>query len=104
MVERLALKHANARQARGVLLHASIRGRRGGGDGHQPEALQQKNSTLRCAAPDELATVALAILNVDVSTAVFQTAILENAINEDAFVQNHVLVFERLAVVSIHTL
>src|SRR5215472_15281645 len=72
------------------LLHASVCGGRCGGSGHQPQALQQKDGALRGATPDQLAAIALAILNVDVTATVFQTAILKDAINEDALVQNHV--------------
>jgi hypothetical protein len=85
-----------------ALLHAGVGRRWRGGYRHQSQTLQQKDGTLRGATPDELATVALAVLDVDVTAAVLQTAILEDAINKDAFVQNHVLVLEGLTVVSIH--
>jgi hypothetical protein len=49
-----------------------------------------------------LATFALAILNVDVSTRILQAAILEFAIHVDALVQNYVLILEDLVLMSVH--
>jgi hypothetical protein len=57
---------------------------------------------LRGASPDELAAFALTILNVNVSARVLQAAVLEFAANVDAIVQNHVLIFEYLVLMSVH--
>jgi hypothetical protein len=46
---------------------ARLAARRRWGWNHQSEALQKQDRALRGASPDELATFALAILNVDVS-------------------------------------
>jgi hypothetical protein len=50
-----------------------------------------------------LAAFALAILNVNVPSRILQAAILELAIYIDALVQNHVLILEDLALVSVHS-
>jgi hypothetical protein len=86
------------------LLHpASLitRGRRRGRN-HQAQALKQHYRTLRRSTPDELATLALAGLYVDVAAGVLQAAILEGAVDEDPVVKNQVLVFEELVFVSSH--
>ena len=69
---------------------------------HQAQALKQHDRTLRRATPDELATLALAVLYVDVAARVLQAAILESAVDEDSVVKNKVLVFEDLVFVSSH--
>jgi len=51
-----------------------------------------------------LATFTLAILNVDVAPGILQAAILELAIYVDAVVQNHMLILEDFALVSVHRL
>jgi hypothetical protein len=43
---------------------------------------------LSCAPPDELATLALAVLDVNVTPRIFQAAIFESAIDVNAIVQN----------------
>jgi hypothetical protein len=50
---------------------------------HQAQALKQHDRTLRRCTPDELATLALAVLYVDVAAGVLQAAILEGAVDED---------------------
>jgi hypothetical protein len=69
---------------------------------HQAKALQKQDGSLRSTSPDELATFALAILNVNVPTRILQAAILELAIHVDALVQNHVLILEDLVLMSVH--
>jgi hypothetical protein len=64
--------------------------------------LQKQDGALRGATPDELATFALAILNVNVPARILQAAILELAIHVDAIVQNHVLILKDLVLVSVH--
>jgi hypothetical protein len=65
--------------------------------------LQQQDGALRGAPPDELATFSLAILDVNIAARVLQAAILELAVHIDAVVQDHVLILERLALMSIHS-
>ena len=69
---------------------------------HQAQTLKQHYRPLRRCTPDELATFALAILNVDVSAGILQAAILESAVDEDPVVKHQVLVFEDLVFVSCH--
>jgi len=69
---------------------------------HQAQTLKQHDRTLRRCTPDELATLALAVLYVDVAAGVLQAAILEGAVDEDPVVKNQVLVFEELVFVSSH--
>ena len=64
--------------------------------------MKQHDRTLRRSTPDELATLALAVLYVDVAAGVLQAAILEGAVDEDPVVKNQVLVFEELVFVSSH--
>jgi hypothetical protein len=64
--------------------------------------LEQHYRPLRRATPDQLTTLALAVLDVDVSARVLQAAILEGAVDEDPLVKNQVLVFEELVFVSSH--
>ena len=54
------------------------------------------------APPDELATVALAVLDVNVAATVLKAAVLEDAVDKDPLVQNDVLVLERLGIVTCH--
>jgi hypothetical protein len=49
-----------------------------------------------------LATLALAVLDVNVASGILQTAILESAIDEDPVVKYQVLVFEDFVFVSSH--
>ena len=86
------------------LLHppSLITSRRRRWGNHQAQALKQHYRTLRRSAPDELATLALAVLYVDVAAGVLQAAILEGAVDEDPVVKNQVLVFEELVFVSSH--
>jgi hypothetical protein len=86
------------------LLHAPslIAGRRGRWRNHQAQTLEKHHRALRRSTPDELATLALAVLNVDVSAGILQAAILESAVDEDPVVQHQVLVFEDLIFVSSH--
>lgn len=69
---------------------------------HQAQALKQHYRTLRRATPDELATLALAVLYVNVATGVLEAAILEGAVDEDPLVKNQVLVLKELIFVSSH--
>jgi len=69
---------------------------------HQAQALKQHYRTLRRATPDELATLTLAVLYVDVAAGVLQAAILEGTVDEDPLVKNQVLVLEELIFVSSH--
>jgi len=64
--------------------------------------LEEENGSLRGASPHQLATFTLTVLNVNVTAGIFQAAILENAINEDGFVKNNVLVFEGFVLVPVH--
>jgi hypothetical protein len=76
--------------------------RRRWGWNHQAETLQKQDGALCGAPPDELATFSLAVLNVNVPARILQAAILELAINIDAIVQNHVLIFEDLVLIAVH--
>jgi hypothetical protein len=69
---------------------------------HQAQTLEQHYRPLRRGTPDELATLALAVLYVDVAAGILQAAILEGAVDEDPVVKNQVLVFEELVFVSSH--
>jgi len=69
---------------------------------HQAQTLEQHYRPLRRCAPDELATLTLAVLYVDVAAGILQAAILERAVDEDPIVKNQVLVFEDLVFVSSH--
>jgi hypothetical protein len=69
---------------------------------HQTETLQKHDRALGGSTPDELATFTLAILHINISARILQAAILELAINVDAVVQYHVLIFEHLVLISIH--
>ena len=86
------------------LLHppSLITSRRRRGRNHQAQTLKQHYRTLRRCTPDELATLALAVLYVDVASGILQAAILEGAVDEDPLVKNQVLVFEDLVFVSSH--
>jgi len=64
--------------------------------------LKQHDRTLRCATPDELTSLALAVLHVDIATGELQAAILERAVDKDPFVKNQVLVFKDFILVSSH--
>jgi hypothetical protein len=64
--------------------------------------LQQEDGPLRGAAPNQLAAFSLAILHINVSARIFQAAILELTIYEDAVVEDNVLVFKRLVLNSVH--
>lgn len=64
--------------------------------------MEQGNGSLRRLAPDQLAILSAAVLNVDISTGIFQTAIPESAVDKDPLVQNDVLVFVGLILVSRH--
>ncbi len=79
-----------------------ISGRRRRWRNHQAQALQQHDRPLRRRTPDELATLALAVLYVDVAAGILQAAILEGAVDEDPLVKNQVLVFEDRVFVSSH--
>ena len=57
---------------------------------------------LRRASPYQLASLTLAVLNVDVATGIFQAAIAKRAIDEDSIVKDKMLVFEDFALKSIH--
>jgi hypothetical protein len=54
------------------------------------------------STPDELATLALAVLHVDIAAGVLQAAILKGAVDEDPIVKNQVLIFEERIFVSSH--
>ena len=69
---------------------------------HQAQTLKQHNRTLRRGTPDELATLALAVLHVDVAAGILQATILEGAVDEDPVVKNQVLIFEERIFVSSH--
>jgi hypothetical protein len=64
--------------------------------------LQQKNSPLGGATPNQLAAFSLAILDVNVSARILQATMLELTINEDAVIEDDVLIFKRLVLSSIH--
>jgi len=86
------------------LLHppSLIRARRRRWRHHQAQTLQQHYRPLRRCPPNELATLALAVLDVNVASGILQAAILEGAIDEDPVVKNQVLVFEDFVFVSSH--
>jgi hypothetical protein len=69
---------------------------------HQAQTLQQHYRSLRRCTPDELATLTLAVLYVDVAAGILQAAILERAVDEDPVVKDQVLVFEGFVFVSSH--
>ena len=87
-------------------LHAP--GRIGGGRRrrryHQAQTLQQHYRALCRCSPDKLATFSLTVLDINISTRVFQTAILELTVYVNAIVQNNVLTLENLVLVPIHNL
>jgi hypothetical protein len=64
--------------------------------------LEQHDRPLRRRTPDELATLAQAVLYVNVAAGILQAAILEGAVDENPVVKNQVLVFEELVFVSSH--
>ena len=55
---------------------------------HQPEALEQEHGPLRRSTPYKLAALALAILHVSVAPGIFQAAILKDAVDKDAVIQD----------------
>ena len=57
---------------------------------------------MRRSTPDKLTAFALAILHVHIAAGIFQAAIFEFAVHVDAFIQNDVLILERLIFKSIH--
>ena len=57
---------------------------------------------LRRAAQYQLASLTLAVLNVDVAPGIFQAAIAKRAIDEDSIVKDKMLAFEDFALKSIH--
>ena len=81
-----------------------VAARRQRGWHHQAEALQKHDRALGGSAPDELATFSLAILHINIPARILQAAILELAIHVDAIVQNYMLIFEHLILISIHRL
>ena len=68
------------------------------------EPLKKHHGPLRRAPPNQLAAIAVAVLNQHVSAGVFQTAILELAVDEHTLVKNHVLAFKSLALVAVHAI
>jgi hypothetical protein len=64
--------------------------------------LQQHDRPLRRCPPNKLATLALAVLDVHITSGILQAAILEGAIDKDPVVENQVLVFEDFVFVSSH--
>ena len=71
---------------------------------HHAQTLQQQNGALRRSPPNKLATFTLAILHVNVTARILQAAILECAVYEHALIENHVLILEDLAFMSVHNL
>ena len=69
---------------------------------HQAQTLQKHHCPLRRGAPDELATLTLTVLHVDVTAGILQTAILERAVDKHPVVKHQVLVFEDFVFVSSH--
>ncbi len=69
---------------------------------HQSQTLEQHYRPLRRRTPDELATLTLAVLDVDVAAGILQAAILEGAVDEHSVVKYQVLVFEDLVFVPSH--
>jgi len=86
------------------LLHAPslVTGRGRRWRNHQAQTLKEHYRALRRGTPDKLATLALAVLDIDVSAGILQAAILESAVDEDPVVKHQVLVFEDLVFVSSH--
>jgi hypothetical protein len=64
--------------------------------------LQEKNSSLGGASPDKLAAFALAVLNVDVASSVFQAAVFKDTVDEDSVIKHKMLVLKSLAFKSVH--
>jgi len=75
-----------------------LRGRRS----HQSQALKKEDGPLGRSSPNKLAAFSLAVLHVNISAGVFQTAILEHTVDINAVIQNHMLVFKRLVLEAIH--
>jgi len=69
---------------------------------HESQALKQKYRSLGGAPPDQLTAFALAILHVDITARVFQTAILENTVDVNTIVQNDVLILKSLIFETVH--
>lgn len=87
-----------------ILLNAAggtARGWNGRGR-HQPQRLQENDGVLRRAAPHELTSFTLTVLDVDVAAGILQTAVAERAIDKDSLVEDKVLALKYLIVESIH--
>ena len=69
---------------------------------HQAQTLQQHHGPLRRGAPDELATLTLTVLHVNVTARILQAAILERAVDKHPVVKHQVLVLEDFVFVSSH--
>jgi hypothetical protein len=101
-------RHASLRRERlpreGNLLHAvgRVAGGHGLGRRHQSQALQQKDGALGSAAPNQLAAFTLTVLHIGVAAGIFQAAIAEDAVDEDAVIKHQMLILKGLALVTVH--
>jgi hypothetical protein len=69
---------------------------------HQSQALQEEHRALRRATPHKLAAFSLAVLHVDITAGILQAAVPESAVDEHTIVEDQVLVFENLVLISSH--
>jgi hypothetical protein len=69
---------------------------------HESQPMEQHDRSLRSFSPNQLASFSLAILHVNISAGIFQTAILERAIDINSIVKHQMLVFEGFVFVSGH--
>jgi len=76
--------------------------RRDKGRSHQSQTLQEEHRALRRATPHKLAAFALAVLHIDITAGILQAAISKSAVDEHAIVEDQVLVFEDLVLISSH--
>jgi len=86
------------------LLNATrrLRGRERSSRRQKSKSLKEENCSLRRSAPHELATLSLAVLDVDIPPRILQAAILKNAVHKHTLIENNVLVFKRSVFVSSH--
>ena len=79
----------------GRLLNARrLRSRERSSRRQKSQSLQQEDSSLRCPAPNQLATLALAVLDVYIAPRILQAAVLEDAVDKHTLVKNDVLIFK----------
>ena len=79
-----------------------FRSRSGGRRGHQSQRLKKNHRPLRGRPPHELASITLAVLYVHIPTPILQAAVAKRTVDENAFVQDEMLVLKYFAFMSIH--